>query len=188
MLTIIRRGDALGLLAHGDCEEVWTHSHYELRALVQIAMGGWVAEELFFGQTSTGPAGDLACGDAHGGAEVGRRGHDRVAHLVRRDAARPGVRGAQRRAGPRAAGGRAGRRPAAPSVGCCPGTATWSRSLRDALLDRHELIGDEITAVLEEATLTQQQLLDREESEKNAAVAAGAAAHAAIAAERLRVA
>ena len=73
MLTIIRRGDALGLLAHGDCEEVWTHSHYDLRALVQIAMGGWVAEELFFGQTSTGPAGDLAVRDAHRRAD-GRRG------------------------------------------------------------------------------------------------------------------
>ena len=111
VLTIIRRGDALGLLAHGDCEEVWTHSHYDLRALVQIAMGGWVAEELFFGQTSTGPAGDLAVGDADRRAD-GRRGrHDRVAHLVRRHAARPGLRGAQRRAGPRPAGGGPRRRP-----------------------------------------------------------------------------
>ena len=46
VLTIVRRGEALGLLAHNDCDEVYTRSHYDLRALVQIAMGGWVSEEL----------------------------------------------------------------------------------------------------------------------------------------------
>ena len=111
VLTIIRRGDALGLLAHGDCEEVWTRSHYDLRALVQIAMGGWVAEELFFGQTSTGPAGDLASATRTAAQMVGAAGMTGSLDLVRRDAARPGLGGAQRRAGPRPAGGRPRRRP-----------------------------------------------------------------------------
>jgi ATP-dependent Zn protease len=187
VLTIIRRGDALGLLAHGDCEEVWTHSHYDLRALVQIAMGGWVAEELFFGQTSTGPAGDLAAATRTAAQMVGAAGmtgslisfaatpHDLVSAVLNDAQARAQLeavlddaRSTVRRLLSR--------------------HRHLVEALRDALLDRHELIGDEITAVLEEATLTQQQLLDREESEKNAAVAAGAAAHAAIAAERLRVA
>jgi ATP-dependent Zn protease len=187
VLTIIRRGDALGLLAHGDCEEVWTHSHYDLRALVQIAMGGWVAEELFFGQTSTGPAGDLASATRTAAQMVGAAGmtgslisfaatpHDLVSAVLNDSQARAQLeavlddaRSTVRRLLSR--------------------HRHLVEALRDALLDRHELIGDEITAVLEQAALAQQQMLEREEDEKSAAVAAGAAAQAAIAAERLRVA
>ena len=60
VLTIIKRGEALGLLAHGDRDDVYTRSRTELLSMIQIAMGGQVAEELFFGDISTGPAGDLA--------------------------------------------------------------------------------------------------------------------------------
>lgn len=59
VLTIIKRKDALGLLAHNDTEDVFTRSRSELLALIQIAFGGMVAEELFFGETSTGPSSDL---------------------------------------------------------------------------------------------------------------------------------
>ena len=47
------------MLAHGDTEEVYTRSRKEMIALIQIAMGGQCAEEIFFGDISTGPAGDL---------------------------------------------------------------------------------------------------------------------------------
>lgn len=60
MLSIIKRKDSLGLLAHRDEDERWTRTEGEMRALLQIAMGGMVAEEAFFGESSTGPAGDLA--------------------------------------------------------------------------------------------------------------------------------
>jgi ATP-dependent Zn protease len=59
VLTIIKRRDALGLLAHGDAEEVYTRSRSEMIGLIRIAMGGQCAEEIFFGDVSTGPAGDL---------------------------------------------------------------------------------------------------------------------------------
>ena len=55
VLSIIKRRDALGMLAHGDSEDVFTRSRTEMLALIQIAMGGQVAEELFFGDISTGP-------------------------------------------------------------------------------------------------------------------------------------
>ena len=61
-------------------------------------------------------------------------------------------------------------------------------ALRDALLERHELLGAEITDVLEAAALRQEQLAEQVEADNRAAVAAGAAAAAAAAAERLRVA
>ncbi len=59
VLTIIKRRDALGLLAHGDADDVFTRSRSEMVGLIRIAMGGQSAEELFFGEASTGPAGDL---------------------------------------------------------------------------------------------------------------------------------
>jgi cell division protease FtsH len=60
MLSIIKRRDALGLLAHSDAEERFTRTEEELKALMAIAFGGMVAEELAFGSASTGPAGDLS--------------------------------------------------------------------------------------------------------------------------------
>jgi ATP-dependent Zn protease len=60
VLSIIKRRGALGLLAHSDAEERFTRTADELRALIEIAFGGMVAEELAFGQASTGPAADLA--------------------------------------------------------------------------------------------------------------------------------
>ncbi len=59
VLTIIKRRSALGMLAHGDSEDVYTRSRAEMLALIQIALGGQCAEEIFFGDVSTGPGGDL---------------------------------------------------------------------------------------------------------------------------------
>jgi len=59
VLSIIKRRDALGLLAHSEKEERYTHTRSELVASIQIAMGGMTAEELFFGESGTGPSGDL---------------------------------------------------------------------------------------------------------------------------------
>jgi ATP-dependent Zn protease len=60
LLSIVKRKDALGLLAHTETEERFTRRRSESLALIQIALGGMVAEELFFGESGTGPAGDLA--------------------------------------------------------------------------------------------------------------------------------
>ena len=59
VLSIIKRKDALGLLSHSDEEERFTKTRSEIEALIQIAFGGMVAEELFFGETSSGVASDL---------------------------------------------------------------------------------------------------------------------------------
>ena len=60
LLSIVKRKDALGLLAHTETEERYTKRRSETVALMQIALGGMVAEELFYGESGTGPAGDLA--------------------------------------------------------------------------------------------------------------------------------
>ncbi len=59
VLSIIKRKDALGLLAHSDLEERYTRTRSELIAAIQINFGGMTAEELFFGESGTGPGGDL---------------------------------------------------------------------------------------------------------------------------------
>ncbi len=59
VLSIVKRRQALGLLAHSEIEERFTQTRSELEALIEIAMGGMAAEELFFGETSSGVASDL---------------------------------------------------------------------------------------------------------------------------------
>ena len=60
VLSIIKRRDSLGLLAHGDEEEHFTRTQSEVEAGIAIALGGLVAEELCLGESGTGPASDLA--------------------------------------------------------------------------------------------------------------------------------
>ena len=60
VLSIIKRAESLGLLAHTDTEERYTRTRTELIAAIQIAFGGMTAEELFFGESGTGPSSDLA--------------------------------------------------------------------------------------------------------------------------------
>lgn len=60
VLSIIKRRDALGLLGHSETEERFTKTRTELLALLKISLGGMVAEELLLGESGTGPAGDLA--------------------------------------------------------------------------------------------------------------------------------
>ncbi|MFS0702892.1 AAA family ATPase [Cellulomonas sp. 179-A 9B4 NHS] len=150
VLTIVKRGNALGLLAHGDCEEVYTRTQYDLRALVQIAMGGMVAEELFFGQTTTGPASDLAAATRTAAQMVGAAGmtgslvsfaamdKDLVASVIGDPLARTQLEDVLDSA-------RATVRRLLAS------NRDLVEALRDALLERYELIGEEITGVLEKA-------------------------------------
>src|SRR5256885_7751392 len=63
-----------GLLSHSDAEERFTRTEEELKALMAIAFGGMVAEELAFGAASTGPAGDLSYATALAAQMVGSYG------------------------------------------------------------------------------------------------------------------
>ncbi|MDH3539564.1 MAG: AAA family ATPase [Acidimicrobiia bacterium] len=74
VLSIIRRRSALGLLAHSPTEERFTNTASELLASIQISMGGMVAEEIFFGESGSGPAGDLKAATDVAVAMVGSLG------------------------------------------------------------------------------------------------------------------
>ncbi len=156
VLSIVKRSGSLGLLAHGDLEEVYTRSSSELHALIDIAMGGMVAEELAFGESSTGPSGDLmsatkvAC-ELVGAAGLGgslvslaayQQGPFGGSDLVGRTLADPHTRPEVDRI-------------LAVSKARARALITANvhilEALRDALLERDELIGEEITAVCEAA-------------------------------------
>jgi ATP-dependent Zn protease len=74
VLSIIKRGQALGLLAHSDLEERFTNTKSEIEARIMISFGGMVAEELFFGESGTGPAGDLQAATSAAAQMVGSFG------------------------------------------------------------------------------------------------------------------
>ena len=73
VLSIIKRRGSLGLLAHGDSEERFTRTRTEIEAGIAIALGGLVAEELFFGETGTGPGGRPRARDHARGARWSAR-------------------------------------------------------------------------------------------------------------------
>jgi cell division protease FtsH len=167
VLSIVKRSGSLGLLAHGDLDEVYTRSRSELYALIDIAMGGMVAEELWFGESSTGPSGDLlsatkvAC-EIVGAAGMGGSlvslaaynqgpfgGTDLVGRTLADPSTRPEV---DRLLAVSKARARA----------MLDANRHILEALRDALLDRDELIGEEITAVCEAAGPAVREGLDIE--------------------------
>ncbi len=155
VLSIIKRAEALGLLAHSDLEERFTKTRGELVASMQISFGGMVAEELFFGEVTTGPSGDLAGATrvasymvgalgmagslisfeaSHGGAFSG----DLVSKVLGDDRSRKAVEGLLDDA-------------KLTVTGLLFDHRHLVEALRDALLQRDELIGDEILDVIRAA-------------------------------------
>lgn len=156
ILSIVKRKGSLGLLAHGDLDEVYTRSRSEMFALVDIAMGGLCAERLFFGEAGTGPGGDLAYATQIAAEIVGSSGMasslvslaavqntafndtNLVGRVLVDPVARPEaervLRDAQARVAARLAANR-----------------HLVEALRDALLESDELVGSEIIDVLDAA-------------------------------------
>jgi cell division protease FtsH len=152
VLSIVKRSGSLGLLAHGDLDEVYTRSRSELYALIDIAMGGMVAEELWFGESGTGPSGDLLSATRVACEIVGAAGMG--GSLVSLAAVQAGPFSDTNLVGRTLSDGHT--RPEVDrllSVAKARVRAMLDanrhivEALRDALLERDELIGDEIVEV-----------------------------------------
>ena len=155
ILSIIKRRDALGLLGHSEAEERFTKTKSELEALVKISLGGMVSEEMFFGESGTGPAGDLAGATSIAAEMVGSLGMAGSLISFRAIGESPFDSGLVGRV--LANGDARASVDAMLNKGRKEVTALLKKhrhlveALRDALLDREELIGDEILKVLEAA-------------------------------------
>jgi len=164
VLSIIKRKDALGLLAHSELEERFTKTRSEIEAGIDIAFGGMVAEELWFGESGTGPSGDLSAatraaavmvgalglGDSlisYDAADMGN-GADVVAKVIASDAARAATEEILEDSKDRV-------------TEMLERNRHFVEALRDALLDREELVSEEILDVLATAaTEHEDQVLD----------------------------
>jgi cell division protease FtsH len=154
VLSIIKRKDALGLLAHSDLEERFTKTRSEIVVLIQIAMGGMVAEELFFGEAGTGPAGDLQAATTAAAEMVGSLGM--AGSLISYNAMEmSGAANVVAKVLSQDDGKEAVDRILNDAKKAVRGMLDEHRhvveALRDALLDRDELIGEEIVSVVETA-------------------------------------
>jgi cell division protease FtsH len=156
VLSIIKRSSALGLLAHSEPEERWTRTRGEIQALIRIAMGGMVAEELFFGDTSSGVAGDLQAATEAACQMVGSFGM--AGSLISLDAVKGA--GSANIVG-KVLSDETSRERVDSILDAARGDVSSLLSehvylveaLRDTLLQREELIGQEISEVLEAAQL-----------------------------------
>ncbi len=150
VLTIIKRKDALGLLSHSEEEERFTKTKSEVRALIDIAFGGMVAEEIFFGEASTGVASDLQAATVNACQMIGQLGMGTtlvssaameypaggiVSKVLANDGGRAEVEDLLRSS-------------KASVTQMLEEHRNVVEALRDALLEREELIGDDILEVI----------------------------------------
>ena len=153
VLTIVKRRDALGLLMHSETEERFTKTRSEVRAMIDIAFGGMVTEELFFGESSTGVASDLQAATVNACQMVGLLGMgDSLVSVAAIESMGGGLVG--KVLADDARRGEVERLLAdskASVTRMLDGHRHVVEGLRDALLVRHELVGDDILDVIRRA-------------------------------------
>ena len=156
VLSIIKRRASLGLLAHSDLEERFTQSKTELEASIAIALAGMAAEELFLGESGTGPGSDLAGATQIAATMVGALGMG--GSLVSYEAVSAGLVSRTNLVGKvlgdSAAKGRVedllqAQKDRIHAV--LAANRDLVEALRDALIARDELVGEEIVAVIHQA-------------------------------------
>jgi ATP-dependent Zn protease len=155
VLSIIKRRQALGLLAHSDAEERFTRTKSELEATLKVALAGMASEKLFFGESGTGPASDLTVATELAAQMVGAFGMGSslisfeaasngahspniVAKILTNENAKKEVEELMRRHQDQVAY-------------LLENNRDLIEGLRDALLEHEELLGDEIASVIEKA-------------------------------------
>ena len=163
VLSIIKRRQALGLLAHSDAEERFTRSKSELEGTLKITLGGLASELLFFGESGTGPASDLQAATQLAAQMVGSFGMGNslvsleavehgpyssaniVAKVLSNEDTRKEVEEVLQRHKDQV-------------LFLLEKNRDLVEALRDALLEHEELLGDDIRAVIEE-TLQRRKLV-----------------------------
>lgn len=154
VLSIIKRRSALGLLAHSDVEERYTKKRSELVSTLNVMLGGMAAEHIFFGESGTGPLSDLSAATALAAQMIGSYGMGKS--LVSYEAVQGGphsnpniVAKVMSNEESRAEVDELLHRQKVETIDLLERNRDLVEALRDALLEREELLGDEILTVVE---------------------------------------
>jgi cell division protease FtsH len=154
VITIQKRESALGLVSTQEIEEMFLRTQKQLLARIQVSLAGLVGEEIWFGQTTTGPSSDLVNATRNAAAYVGLFGMGKSLVSV-------GAMGPTMMDGDpiRSVLSDPERRKEVDAIleECRSRVRTLLQQkrhavegVRDALLEREELIGDEIEALMAE--------------------------------------
>jgi len=155
VITIQKRESALGLVSTQEIEEMFLRTQRQLLARIQVSLAGLVAEEIWYGQTTSGPSSDLVNATRNAAAYVGVYGMGKS--LISAAASGGGFIGESDPIGQVLANGP--RRDEVDAIlnDCRNRVRTLLQAkrhvvegVRDALLEREELVGDEIEVLMAE--------------------------------------
>ena len=155
VITIQKRESALGLVSTQEIEEMFLRTQKQLLARIQVSLAGLVAEEIWYGQTTSGPSSDLVNATRNAAAYVGVYGMGRS--LISAAASGPGPYGEVDPIGTVLSDGDRRREVDAILNDCRDNVRNLLlkkrhvvEGVRDALLEREELVGDEIEVLMAE--------------------------------------
>lgn len=154
VITIQKREGALGLVHGQEIEDMYLNTQKQLLARIQVFLAGLVAEEVWFGQTTSGPSSDLQAATQIASVYVGLYGMGRS--LISAAAAQDPLAGGNVVQAVLSDPDR--RREVDEILNDCRRRVRALlaqkrhvvEGVRDALLEREELIGDEIEALMAE--------------------------------------
>jgi cell division protease FtsH len=152
VITIQKRESALGLVSRQPLEETYLMTQKQILADIQISLAGYVAESIWYGQVTSGPSSDLQAATLRAALYVGMygMGHSLISATLDADQLESAI------------GATLGDRDRRKEVDALLNDSRDNvRNLllkkrhvvdgvRDALLEREELIGDEIEALMAE--------------------------------------
>jgi cell division protease FtsH len=152
VITIQKRESALGLVSRQPLEETYLSTQKQMIADIQISLAGYVAEHVWYGQVTSGPSSDLQAATLRAALYIGMYGMGRSLISASLDAD-------QLESAIGATLGDKERRTEVDTLlnDCRDGVRNLLlkkrhvvEGVRDALLEREELIGDEIEALMAE--------------------------------------
>jgi cell division protease FtsH len=152
IITIQRREGALGLVSRQDIEESYLDTQTDILGDIQISLAGLIAEQIWFGQSTSGPSSDLQAATYRAAMYVGLYGMGKSLISAQWDADYAGT------AINATLGDPARRKEIDDLLNECRERCRQMllvkrhvvEGVRDALLERGEIIGDEIEALMAE--------------------------------------
>jgi len=156
VVTIQKRESALGLVSTQEIEEMFLRTQKQLLARIQVSLAGLVAEEIWYGQTTSGPSSDLVNATRNAAAYVGVYGMGRS--LISAAASGVGAYGEPADPISRVLSDPERRKEVDAILNDCRDRVrnlllkkrAVVEGVRDALLEREELVGDEIEVLMAE--------------------------------------